>query len=126
MTDPAKLVDTYLQHCEDRELDAASQLLADGARLQFPGGATYSSLQEMVEAPKAYTWVRKHRDRYVVSIEDDRTTVVSIGRLYGERLDGDPFEDIRYVDVFGLRENRIVEQLVWNDLPEAGLVPATA
>ncbi|MBC9734629.1 nuclear transport factor 2 family protein [Nocardioides marmotae] len=125
MTDPARLVDTYLQHCEDRELDAASRFLGPGARLQFPGGATYSSLQEMVGSPKAYTWVRKHRDRFVVSVEGDLTTVVSIGRLYGERLDGTPFEDIRYVDVFGLRDGLIVEQLVWNDLPEAGLVPAS-
>ena len=126
MTDPALLVDSYLQLCEDRDLDAASRYLAPDVRLQFPGGATYSSLREMVASPKAYTWVRKHRDRYVVSVEDDLTTVVSIGRLYGKRLDGTPFDDIRYVDVFTLREGHIVEQLVWNDLSQAGLVPAAS
>lgn len=125
MTDPAGLVDTYLQCCEDRDLAAASLYLAPDARLQFPGGVTYSALSEMVASPKPYSWVRKHRDRYVVSVEGDTTTVVSIGRLYGECLQGIAFDDIRYVDVFTLREDRIVEQLVWNDLPESGLVPAT-
>ncbi|MCR1783743.1 nuclear transport factor 2 family protein [Nocardioides carbamazepini] len=125
MTDAARLVDAYLQHCEDRELNEAERYLAPAARLEFPGGASYASLRAMVASPKAYNWVRKHRDRYVVSVDDELTTVVSIGRLYGERLDGTPFEGVRYVDVFTLRQDRIVEQLVWNDLPEAGLVPAT-
>jgi len=122
----ARLVDSYLQHCEDRELDEAERYLDPEVRLEFPGGASYPSLRAMVEAPKAYTWVRKHRDRYAVSVEGELTTVVSVGRLYGERLDGRAFEDIRYVDVFTLRHDRIVEQLVWNDLPEAGVVPAAS
>lgn len=123
MTDPIVLVDTYLQHCEDRELDEAAQYLAPTARLQFPGGATYSSLREMVTAPKSYAWVRKHRDRYVVGVEGESTSVVSIGRLYGERLDGTAFDDVRYVDVFRLEAGLIVEQNVWNDLAAVGITP---
>lgn len=123
MTGPADLVDAYLQCCEDRDLVAAAAFLAPEVRLQFPGGVTYTSLQEMVAAPKAYTWVRKQRDRYVVAAGAELTTVLSIGRLYGERLDATRFADVRYVDVFTLRAGRIVEQLVWNDLPEAGIGP---
>ena len=63
--------------------------------------------------------MRKHRDRYLVGTEGD-PTVVSLGRLYGERLDGTAFDDIRYADVFVLRNGLIVEQHVYNDLSESG------
>jgi hypothetical protein len=124
-TDPATVVDTYLQLCEDRELEAASRFLGPGLRMQFPAGATaveYGALTDMVATPKPYAWVRKHRDRFLVGERSEQEThVVSIGRLYGERLDGTPFDDVRYVDVFVLRDGLIAEQLVWNDLCEAGI-----
>lgn len=124
-TDPAAIVDTYLQLCEDRELEAASRFLSHGLRMQFPAGATgqeHTALAEMVATPKPYAWVRKHRDRFLVGERGARDThVVSIGRLYGERLDGTAFDDVRYVDVFVLRDGLIAEQLVWNDLCEAGI-----
>jgi hypothetical protein len=122
--DPSGVVDAYLQLCEDRDLEAAATFLSPDVRLQFPGGATYRSLSEMAaSAAGAYRWVRKHRDRFAVGSMDGRTTVTSIGTLYGERLDGTPFDGIRYVDVFVLDGGLIVEQLVWNDLAIAGIVP---
>lgn len=123
---PADIVDQYLQLCEDRQVAAAAKYLADGARLEFPGGALYRSLEELVEAPKAYRWVRKNRDRYVVGQESGRTVVTSMGRLYGERLDGSPFEGIRYVDVFVFDGDHIAEQIVWNDLSEHGFTTSKA
>jgi hypothetical protein len=118
---PETLVDTYLQHCEDRELDQASAYLSPELHLQFPGAVEYDALAPMIASPKPYAWVRKHRDRFVVGVEGDDTSVVSIGRLYGERHDGSTFADVRYVDVFVLRGGLITEQLVWNDLCEAGI-----
>lgn len=114
--DAAAFIDEYLQWCEDSEIDRAQRRLSDPCRLQFPGGITYTSLRDMASAPKRYRWVRKHRDRYLVT--DDRTdvTVTSIGRLYGEWRDGSTFAEIRYIDVFTLRDGLITEQLVWNDL----------
>ena len=127
MTDPVALVDQYLQLCEDRDIEAAARHLAPTVRIQFPAGEEYGSLAELVAAPKSYTWVRKLRDRYAVGADGDTTVVTSIGRLYGERLDGTPFEDIRYVDVFVVRDGLISEQLVWNDLSESGVtVPVSA
>jgi hypothetical protein len=127
VTDPVALVDRYLQLCEDREVEAASAHLSPSVRIQFPAGQVYGSLGELVAAPKSYTWVRKMRDRLAVGTEGDATVVTSIGRLYGEKLDGTPFEDIRYVDVFVVRDGLIVEQLVWNDLSENGFrVPVPA
>jgi hypothetical protein len=123
--DAAQLVDGYLQLCEDRDLETAARYLAPGVRMQFPGGEEYGSLAEMVASSGGrYRWVRKRRDRFAVGTLDGGTTVTSIGTLYGERLDGTPFEGVRYVDVFVLdADGLIAEQLVWNDLAIAGIVP---
>jgi hypothetical protein len=121
-------VDRYLRLCEDRELDEASAYLAPEARLVFPGNRIHSSLPEMAAAATGrYRWVRKERERYFEGVESvgacDRRalTVTSLGTLYGEDLAGRPFSDVRYVDVFVLRDGLIVEQHVYNDLALAGI-----
>ncbi|MEV0394408.1 MULTISPECIES: nuclear transport factor 2 family protein [Polymorphospora] len=115
--DPAGLIDRYLQLCEDRELTEAGRLLAPGALIVFPGGRVFGSLTEMAAAATGrYRWVRKHRDRYLVGTEGDRICVTSLGTLYGEGNDGEPFDRIRYADVFLLQDGLITEQHVYNDL----------
>jgi len=127
-TNPAQVIDDYLQLCEDRQLDQASSYLADDVEIIFPGNRTYASLQEMARASKGrYAWVRKNRTDYSVGerTATDGVTeqvVTSIGTLYGEKLDGSPFDGIRYIDVFTIRDGRIVRQEVWNDLAETGIV----
>lgn len=128
---PAAMVDRYLQLCEDRSLDEASGLLAPGARLVFPGGTAYDSLEEMVAGARGgYRWVRKRRDHYIEGVpspDGRERPVVSLGTLYGEDLEGRPFSGVRYVDVFIVRDGLIAEQHVFNDLPEAGIIrPARA
>jgi hypothetical protein len=112
------LIDHYLQLCEDRELETAAGLWAPGKMLlQFPGPTEFRSLVDLAEASRQlYAWVRKHRDHYSVDVEDAVTTVVSRGRLYGRNLHGAGFEDVRYVDVFTMRDGQITGQFVWNDL----------
>jgi hypothetical protein len=122
--DAARLVDRYLQLCEDRRLDEASRYLAPEVRFVFPGGKEFGSLAEMVEDSKSrYRWVRKNRKRCFVGSPAERSndaevTVTSLGMLYGEDLAGNSFSAIRYVDVFVLRDGRIAEQHVYNDLAE--------
>lgn len=125
---PAQLVDTYLQLCEDRDLEAAARYLSPDVRLEFPGGEEFRSLAELVAASGGkYRWVRKRRTRFAVGEIDGQTTVTSIGTLYGEALDGTPFEGIRYVDFFVVdADGLIVEQLVWNDLVITGVVALPA
>ncbi|MFJ6567721.1 nuclear transport factor 2 family protein [Streptomyces sp. NPDC091292] len=120
---PATMVDRYLQLCEDRDLDEAGKLLAPAARLVFPGGAAYGSLPDMVAGQRGrYQWVRKRRDRYFDgSTPDGLVTVTSLGTLYGQDRDGEPFEGIRYADVFVLRDGLIAEQHIYNDLAETGI-----
>lgn len=121
------VVDAYLQHCEDRDLEAASALQAPDVVLVFPGGS-FRKLQDMVAAAAGrYRWVRKHRDAYDVAARDDGSSVVvSRGRLYGENLHGVAFDEVRYIDIFVLRDGRIAEQHVFNDLADTGVLDRRA
>lgn len=118
------LVDRYLQHCEDRELSAASAMWGKRAvRIEFPGPVVFSSLEELVAGVRGqYAWVRKHRDEYAAAVNDAAITVTSIGRLYGENMDGVAFDDVRYVDVFTVVDGEICAQRVWNDLLISGVL----
>ena len=122
-----EMIDTYLQLYEDRKLSEASQFLATDVELTFPGERRYSTLDEVVAASRnRYAWVRKNRDEYIVaerSASDDSPehVVTSIGTLYGEKVGGESFQGIRYVDIFTIRDGLIVEQRVWNDLAEVGI-----
>jgi hypothetical protein len=48
-----------------------------------------------------------------------RPVVIVSGTLHGEWPDGTPFSGIRYCDRFVLKDGRLLEQQVWNDLAEA-------
>lgn len=123
-TEAIELIDRYLQHCEDRELAEAADLWgALPMHIEFPGPVVFGSLDELVEDSRGrYAWVRKHRDEYAAAEAPEGTTVTSIGRLYGENLQGVAFEDIRYVDVFTVVDGRIFAQRVWNDLAVSGVL----
>jgi hypothetical protein len=57
-------------------------------------------------------------DRFDVVPGQDETIVYSLGTLYGEWPDGEPFEGNRYVDRFVVRDGLIVKMDVWNDSAE--------
>lgn len=121
--DAAALVDKFLQLNEDRDIEAAQAMMAPNCRIEFPGGKVYPKLADMVANAKGrYNWVRKHRDRYYVGTNGNQTVVTSIGTLYGENLSGVAFEGVRYVDVFVIEDGLIVEQMVWNDFGELGVL----
>lgn len=122
------LVTGYLDACERRDLEAAATALAPDARLTFPGGRVFTDLPAMVaDASQRYRVVRKHAARTFASAEEEGAwTVVQSGALSGEGLDGRPFSGIRYLDVFRVRDGLIVEQQVYNDFAEAGIVEPTA
>lgn len=125
--DPAAGVDAFLQLCEDRDLVAAQRCMRDDVELFWPGGARYSSLNDMVAgAAGRYRWVKKHRDDYAVGVDTQgRTVVTSRGRLYGENLQGVAFDDVRYVDVFVIEDGLIIEQHVWNDFALSDVLSRT-
>jgi hypothetical protein len=117
-----EVVNAYLQLCEDRMLAEASTYLAPNILMIFPGGKTYHSLEEMIAGAKGrYSWVKKNRTDFDSLDNGNESSVISRGTLFGEDLDGQPFTDIRYIDFFVLKNHKIVEQHVWNDLAELGI-----
>lgn len=124
--DAIKFVDDYLQMNEDRDLAGAQACWApNNFKMIFPGGVEFSSFSDLLDwAKPRYKWVRKNRDVYSVEIGDE-TVVVSRGRIYGENLHGVPFEGIRYVDIFTIKDGLLIEQAVWNDFGESDVLTRT-
>jgi hypothetical protein len=117
------IVEEFLAAIGDGRYDDAQRHLADDAELVFPGGRRYHTLAGLGAGSRTrYKWVDKHRDLYETSLEG--SVVFSIGRLYGENVHGVAFDGVRYVDRFRLRGKSIVEQWVWNDLAETGVLTA--
>ena len=124
----ADRVEAYLAAIGRGDLAEASTFLAPDVVLEFPGGRTYRDLAALAQGSASrYRWIDKHRDRYEATVRGDGTIqVVSLGRLFGENVHGVRFDGVRYVDVFQFRDGLIVEQLVFNDLRETGVLDVTS
>jgi len=118
------LIQTFLRTMEARDLDTAESMMAENAVIIFPGGKRFSSQREMVEAAKGrYQSVKKIFDDIEHFTRDDGTEVVYIrGTLYGVNNHGVAFENIRYIDRFVVKDGKIIEQHVWNDLAESAVL----
>jgi len=118
--DASVLVRDFLSRMQDRELDAARQLLAPGFAMHFPGSAPMTRLEELLEwARTRYQRVAKRIERVEESWGDGLTTVHCSGTLLGAWLDGSSFEGVRFIDRFEVADGLIRRQDVWNDLAEA-------
>lgn len=121
----ANIVRTYLRLVEARDLDAASEFLADDVSIVFPGGRTFGSLTDQVASSAGrFRSVKKTLDQLDVVSDGAETTVYVYGTLAGQALDGNSFDGVRFIDRFALNDGLIVSQMVWNDLAEVGALPA--
>jgi len=121
----ARIVRSYLRLVEARDLDAASEFLADDVSIVFPGGRTFESLTDQVASSAGrFRSVKKTLDHLDVISDGAETTVYVYGTLAGQALDGSPFDGVRFIDRFALDDGLIVSQMVWNDLAEVGALPA--
>ncbi|MFO1361991.1 MAG: nuclear transport factor 2 family protein [Burkholderiales bacterium] len=118
--DPAQLVRDYLAAMERRDLAAAKALLAPGFAMTFPGGKRFETLAALVEwAQPRYRRALKTYDRFDAAPQADGSTVLyCFGSLHGELNDGRPFAGIRFIDRFTVRDGRLADQMVWNDMAE--------
>jgi len=121
----AKIVRTYLRLVEERDLDAASEFLADDVLIVFPGGRTFESLTDQVASSAGrFRSVKKTLDQLDVVSDGAEATVYVYGTLAGQALNGSSFDGVRFIDRFALNDGQIVSQMVWNDLAEVGALPA--
>ncbi|WP_169951210.1 nuclear transport factor 2 family protein [Microbispora sp. H11081] len=100
--------------------------LAEGVVMIFPGDKRYATLRELAQASAPrYRHVDKHRTEYEAFSDADGDVIVwSMGTLFGENNAGVRYDGVRYVDRFRLRDLKIVEQRVWNDLAQSGVLTA--
>lgn len=98
---------------ERRDLTAAAALLAPGFTMTFPGGVTMTALEDLVAwSAQRYRFVRKTYAAF-----DEAPGVVHChGTLSGEWNDGTPFSGIRFIDRFELKDGKLIQQDVWNDM----------
>ena len=112
---PEALVRQYLDAMERRDLATAKSFLAPGFFMVFPGGTRFDSLEQLVASAKGrYRSAKKTYERY----EAAGNVMYCYGTLYGELLDGTPYSGIRFIDRFTVRDGKLIDQMVWNDMAE--------
>jgi ketosteroid isomerase-like protein len=118
--DPAQTVRDYLAAMERRDLAAAKAMLAPDFFMLFPGGKRFETLEALVEwAKPRYRRALKTYDRFDAAPQSDGSAVVyCFGTLNGELNDGTPYSGIRFIDRFTVRDGRLADQMVWNDMGE--------
>lgn len=115
---PEAVVRAYLDAMERRDLAAAKSFLAPGFYMVFPGGRRFTALEELVEWAKGR--YRRALKQYA-AFEVSGDTVYCFGTLHGELLDGTPYSGIRFIDRFTVKDGKLVDQNVWNDMAESAL-----
>ena len=113
--DASALVRRFLDHMEQRDLEAARTLLAPDFAMRFPGSPVLHQLEELVAFSRGrYRNVAKTYERFDASWTDAGAVVYCFGTLYGHWLDGAGFEGIRFIDRFEVSNGLISRQDVWN------------
>ena len=73
------------------------------------------SLEQLVASAKGrYRSAKKVYQR----TESSENAVYCYGSLHGELLDGTPYSGIRFIDRFTVKDGKLVDQMVWNDMAE--------
>ncbi len=113
----SKLVWDFLALFAELRFAEANGHLAPGARLQFPGGMEFTDCTALPGRSAAiYRRVHKVFERFDEVETADGVVVYNFGTLLGEWTDGEPFAGVRYIDRFLVRDGKIADQKVWNDL----------
>jgi SnoaL-like domain len=117
------IVERLLRLMEDHDLDSAESLMAPEVRITFPGGRPFTSQREVAaSAGGRYQWVKKRFEKIESFQQGGSSIVYVLGTLYGVNLNDVPFDDIRFIDRFVVKNGLIVRQDVWNDLAESGVL----
>jgi len=115
------LVDQYLTILMKPDPDGARAFVSPKLAIRFTGGRAMSDPAECAAFNKQrYAWVKKRFEatEVVAGATTAHAVVYNRGTLYGEWLDGTPFEGNRYVDRYVVEQGLIVQMDVWNDSAE--------
>ena len=126
-TTPKDIVEEFLRTIMIPDPVGARAFVSPELRIRFTGAREMRDPAECSAFNAGrYKWVKKRFEQTdVVAGETSAEAIVyNIGTLYGEWLDGTPFEGNRYVDRYVVREGKIVQMDVWNDSAERMLLRA--
>ena len=126
-TDPAAIVGAYLTILMKPDPDGARRFVGPDLAIRFTGGRAMRDPADCAAFNASrYKWVKKRFEatEVVTGASDAHAVVYNRGTLYGEWLDGTPFEGNRYVDRYVIKDGLIVQMDVWNDSAEWLLVRA--
>jgi len=112
---PETVVRQYLDAMERRDLATAKTFLAPGFFMVFPGDKRFDSLEQLVASAKGRY---RSANKVYQKTESIENTVYCYGTLHGELLDGTPYSGIRFIDRFTVKDGKLVDQMVWNDMAE--------
>lgn len=122
-----RTVRDFLAAIERRDLAACRAFAAPGLQMTFPGGLEHASFDALFASSSGrYQRVGKHIEQVDVMRAGDLWIAYCFGTLHGLWRDGTPFEGIRFIDRFELRDGVIVRQQVWNDSAHRQMAMAAA
>ena len=121
--EPREVVEDFFDRMEDDDRrPTIGELFAEDAVITVPGTRFEGpdAPEEMLDffGPPRYEWAAKEFDRWITT----GPHVVSLGTLYGVDAAGEEFDDIRYVDVYEVREGLIRRLDIYNDFAAEGVV----
>ena len=121
--EPRAVVEDFFDRMEDdQRRETIPELFAPSVEITVPGErfAGPDAPEAMLEffGPPRYEWAAKEFDRWIST----GPYVVSLGTLYGMDSEGAEFDDVRYVDVYEVRDGLIERLDIYNDLAATGVV----
>jgi hypothetical protein len=120
MGEASALARSFLDLFERRDLAAAAKLLAPDFAMTWPGGARFTSFEELAAWGKGrYRSVRNTYESFEEAPVADGTAVFVIGTLTGELGDGTPFAGVRFAERLLVRDGKIAALHVWSDMADA-------
>jgi ketosteroid isomerase-like protein len=109
----------FMDAMERGDLVAAGRLLGPGFVLRAPGGLQCGELAEFTAfGRRRYLELRKTDRQFDAAESAHGIVVYAHGAMAGRWLDGTSFEGLRYIDRFLVRDGRILELSVLNELAE--------
>ena len=123
-----EIVEEFLRIIMIPDPVAARAFVSPQLRIRFTGAREMKDPTECSAFNASrYKWVKKKFEQtdLVAGDNDNEAIVYNIGTLYGEWLDGTPFEGNRYVDRYVVKDGLIVQMDVWNDSAEWLLLRTT-
>jgi hypothetical protein len=110
----------FLDLVQRRDLAGAARLLSPDFAMVWPGGARFTSFEELQAWGKGrYRAVRNVYEAFEEASVADGTAVFVIGTLEGELGDGTPFASVRFVDRVLVRGGKVAALHVWSDMADA-------